>query len=285
MRLISELETDLEYEDFRLRGELALKAEDWSAARNVAREMRAMGGTIEQGEAARIEGAILARTGKVAKAGERFDEAIRLVGPYARYSIAQIYHDVGYPDLGEALLRGWVEEEPEEPNAHFELGRYLYLIERFDEMEAAMRESFRLDPDHAPSLNFLGYSLAERRNRLAEALELVQRALEVDSWDGAYLDSLGWVYYQMGRLEEAREPLERAAREYPADPVILEHLGDVYHGLGETEMALAAWTRALDSGGADDEALSAKIAAFGDESARQDDAETALRPTDRPIGP
>ena len=88
---------------------------------------------------------------------------------------------------------------------------------------------------------------------------MIERALEVDEWNGAYLDSLGWVYYQLGRHEDAREPLERAARELPRDPTVLEHLGDLYLTLGERENALTAWGRALEADPADPRLLRGKI--------------------------
>ena len=130
---------------------------------------------------------------------------------------------------------------------------------RRSRIKRLLREAFRLDPDHAPALNFLGYSLAERSLRLDEALALIQRALTLDGSNGAYLDSLGWVYYQMGRYLEARDPLERAAREYPHDGTVLEHLGDLYMKIGEVDMALAAWGRALVAGPEDETALRMKV--------------------------
>ena len=84
--------------------------------------------------------------------------------------------------------------------------------------------------------------------------------MRVDAWDGAYLDSLGWVYYQLGLYGDARGPLERAAREYPKDPVILDHLGDLYARVGEWELAVAAWSRALDTEPETADTLRSKIA-------------------------
>jgi tetratricopeptide (TPR) repeat protein len=87
---------------------------------------------------------------------------------------------------------------------------------------------------------------------LDEAVGLVRRAVELDPDNGAYLDSLGWGYYQQGRHAEARTELERAA-ELEEDATIFEHLGDVYRALGETEAARGAYRRALELE-ADDEA-------------------------------
>jgi Flp pilus assembly protein TadD len=71
-------------------------------------------------------------------------------------------------------------------------------------------------------------------------------ALEPDN--GAYVDSLGWTYYQLGRHEQARGYLERAARLEPTDATLQEHLGDVYVALGQNDRARKAYGRALELG-------------------------------------
>lgn len=173
--------------------------------------------------------------------------------------MAEVYREGGRTHEGLKLLRAWAVAEPELADARFHLGVYLYALERLDEAEKELREAFRLDPEHDRALNFLGYSLAERKIHLEEALAMIERALEVDAWNGAYLDSLGWVYHQMGRYEEALQPLERAARELPKDATVLEHLGDVYLSLGERQGAVTAWNRALVAGAPDAEGLRVKI--------------------------
>jgi Flp pilus assembly protein TadD len=117
---------------------------------------------------------------------------------------------------------------------------------RFTEAEVELREAIRLDPRSAEALNYLGYSLADRGERLDEALELIRGALAIDPWNGAYLDSLGWVYLKSGRLEDARDPLERAAREFPKDATVIEHLGDYYDRTGDAARAKTFWKRALE---------------------------------------
>ena len=72
--------------------------------------------------------------------------------------------------------------------------------------------------------------------------------MALDPDNGAYVDSLGWTYYQLGRPEQARDYLERAARLEPEDATLQEHLGDVYVALGQTERARQAYQRALEIG-------------------------------------
>ncbi len=256
-RVFGDLEHNANAESYELEAELAIAEENWDVARQAARLLRETG---RSGSAARLEGEVLARQGKFGKAEPLFAEAVRELGPYYRYGVALLYIELDRADEAEAWVRGWVDRQPNEADAHFDLGRLLYSLERLDEAETYLRKAFELDPAHSAALNFLGYSMAERGDRLDEAKALIERALVIDSHDGAYLDSLGWVYFQMGQFDEAREPLERAAREYPSDPIILDHLGDLYSGLGEMELARAAWSRALESTPADPEAIRTKIA-------------------------
>lgn len=130
--------------------------------------------------------------------------------------------------------------------ALFWLGAAYERTGRHAEAERRFRSFLAEQPDSAPALNYLGYMWAELGQNLDEAVELVERAISLDPDNGAYIDSLGWAYYQMGRYEEARTELERAAELVGDDPVVLEHLGDVYSALGASREAADAYRRALD---------------------------------------
>ena len=134
--------------------------------------------------------------------------------------------------------------------------------ERVGRHAAAEREFRRLlaaRPDFAPALNYLGYMWAERGVNLPEALELVRKAVDLDPDNGAYVDSLGWAYYQLGRYEDARGHLERAATLVNDDSIVLEHLGDLYRAVGELELARLNYQRALDLAGENVEEVRRKL--------------------------
>jgi tetratricopeptide (TPR) repeat protein len=281
-KLVEELEQSERPEVLEITANLAIAREQWSNARQAVRRLRSAG---EVGVSAYLEGEVLVKSGRWNKAAERFEEAITELGAFTRVRAAEIYLAADRIEGGEALLRSWVEAEPGNAGARYYLGSYLYRTDRFEQAEAALREAFRLNPTHAPALNFLGYSLAERNDRLEEALILIQRALSVDGWNGAYLDSLGWVYFQMGRYAEARDPLERAAREYPNDGTVLEHLGDLYQQLGEPELARAAWARALDAGAENEENLRGKLELAEEAAARATEPESSAAETLGESGP
>ncbi|GIX35258.1 MAG: membrane protein [Lysobacteraceae bacterium] len=126
-------------------------------------------------------------------------------------------------------------------------GRALALerLKRFDAAEADLRLILMQDPSHADALNALGYMLAERGVRLAEAEELIRKALEHRPEQPAILDSLGWVLFRQGKAEEALPPLRRAFELQP-DPEVAAHLGEVLWALGQKDEARGIWRRGLE---------------------------------------
>lgn len=111
-----------------------------------------------------------------------------------------------------------------------------------------LKKSIDLHPeDSAEACNYLGYMWADRGENLIEAEQLIKRALEQDPENGAYIDSLGWVYFKQARYEEALAELLRAERLISKpDPVVLEHIGDAYEKLGKTVQAVQYWRKAME---------------------------------------
>ena len=97
----------------------------------------------------------------------------------------------------------------------------------------------------AEASNYLGYMWVDRNLNLDEAGSMIKKALEIEPDNGAYLDSLGWVYYQQGKLNDAEAPLLRAIEKIGDDPTVHDHLADVYLKMGKTKDAIAQWQMAL----------------------------------------
>jgi tetratricopeptide (TPR) repeat protein len=87
--------------------------------------------------------------------------------------------------------------------------------------------------------------LADRNVRLDEAHELIQRAVDAEPNNGAYLDSLGWVLYRQGKLSDAETYLRRALERFSKDPTVHDHLGDVYAREGKLKEAITHWQNSL----------------------------------------
>lgn len=111
--------------------------------------------------------------------------------------------------------------------------------------EADFRKALELNPGHPQVLNYLGYSLVEKRENLDEALELIEQAVAASPNSGYIIDSLGWALYRLGRYEEAVPHMEKAVELMAVDPVVNDHLGDVYWAVGRIREAEFQWARAL----------------------------------------
>ena len=112
--------------------------------------------------------------------------------------------------------------------------------------EDDLKKAVALAPEEATTLNYLGYSWAERGENLEEAFRLIEKAVELEPGSGAITDSLGWAHYQRGDYEIAVGHLETAASLEPSDPTITDHLGDVYWRLGRPIEAKYEWRRVLE---------------------------------------
>jgi len=120
--------------------------------------------------------------------------------------------------------------------------------ERKKDYEAAekwLRKTIEAQPKHHPAMNYLSYTWADRGVNLKEALEMIEKALELEPDNTAYMDTLGWTYFRMGRYNEALAEIDRALKTDPNEPEILQHRGDILEKLGRSAEAREAWEKAL----------------------------------------
>jgi len=163
-------------------------------------------------------------------------------------ALAQLYEKAKrYPDMGKALdaAEKLAQGEDDKETIYFMRGAMYERMKQYDQSEAAFRKVLVINPDNAEALNYLGYMLADRNVRLEEAQKLIQKALDQVPNNGAFLDSLGWVYFRQGKLTEAQDMLVQAIERIGDDPTVHDHLGDVYFKLGKTKDAVAQWQASL----------------------------------------
>lgn len=161
-------------------------------------------------------------------------------------TVAEAYMQAGQNAAAIELLKNAAAARPEEVDLQFQLGS---VLERAGDRKAAEKTFqgvLEKNPDHAPTLNYLGYMWAEGSVNLEKAHEMLTRAVGQEPTNGAYVDSLGWVYFRLGQLDLAEKYLTDAARLMPRDPTVHEHLGDVLAARGERDRALASYRTALD---------------------------------------
>ncbi|RJO64629.1 MAG: tetratricopeptide repeat protein [Candidatus Omnitrophota bacterium] len=144
----------------------------------------------------------------------------------------------------EKTYRSILALAPDDNEAHFYLGSvYSELGNNAGAIEE-LKQALQLKADYHEALNFLGYLYVEQNTNLQEAERLIKKAVELQPDNGAYIDSLGWLYFKKGRAKDALKELERA-KDLLSDPVIYDHLGDVYFKLNDFKNAKTSWQESL----------------------------------------
>ena len=142
------------------------------------------------------------------------------------------------------ILDAAVEVDKNNPELLYARGNLYWQMQRHTESEQDLRKVMQLKPDSAAAYNALGYSLADRNQRLPEARELITKALEIDPDNSAIQDSMGWVEYRLGNLPQALIWLKQAY-ESAREAEIAAHYGEVLWISGETEQARSIWAEGL----------------------------------------
>jgi tetratricopeptide (TPR) repeat protein len=169
--------------------------------------------------------------------------------PVLLYLLAESQRQAKDLDAALATAQKLIADSPDDVRGLHVLSLVLQDTGDVKGAEKALRDLIARDPLDANALNSLGYMLAERGERLDEAVALVQRALAIEPGNPSYLDSLGWAYFQQGRIDLADPPLTEAADKLKTSSVVQDHLGDLRFKQRRFADAAAAWERALGGDG------------------------------------
>jgi tetratricopeptide (TPR) repeat protein len=186
---------------------------------------------------------VLAKQGKLAEARAGLQQAaarnsqqrIQLV-----LAEAQLLRDANQPKAAFDLVGQALDRVPNNPDLLYDYAMLAEKVERVDVLESSLRKLIEIRPENAHAYNALGYSLADRNQRLPEAQELIEKALKLAPDDSFIIDSMGWVLYRRGQLKDSLAYLRRAYAGRP-DPEIAAHLGEVLWALGERSEAERVW--------------------------------------------
>ena len=187
----------------------------------------------------------LMRAGQVEKAKQLAAVQAKL-GPRNAITVAEAYIQAGDNAAAVDLMKSAAAARPDDNDLQFQLGSVYERAGDRKAAEKAFQAILEKTPDHAPTLNYLGYMWAEGGVNLEKAHEMLTRAVGQDPNNGAYIDSLGWVYFRLGKLDLAEKYLTDATRLLPRDATVHEHLADVVAMRGERERALQLYRTALD---------------------------------------
>jgi tetratricopeptide (TPR) repeat protein len=207
--------------------------------------------TVSQGEQyigaqSRYAG-ILAKQGKLPEARKHLQEAsasdlqqrVQLTQAEAQLLRDANAYQEAFDVLGQALAK-----MPNYPDLLYDHAMAAEKVNRLDILESNLKQLIKLRPDHAHAHNALGYTLADRNQRIAEAYSLIETALKLAPDDPFIQDSMGWVLFRMGRNQEGLDYLQRAFKQRP-DPEIAAHLGEVLWVLDQRDEAKRIWAESL----------------------------------------
>jgi tetratricopeptide (TPR) repeat protein len=194
---------------------------------------------------------VLFRAGRERDATRQLEELAAAPDPLAALAAAEAYQRLekyadSIPVLEKLAGTGAKLQPPSGKAAHFLLAAAYERTGKREQAVAEFRQLLGVDPEYHAALNYLGYMYAERGENLEEARKLVEKAVALEPDNGAYVDSLGWVYYRLGRFDDALATLQRATRLETSDGTVQEHLGDVYGAMGKRDRAGEAYRRALE---------------------------------------
>ena len=157
---------------------------------------------------------------------------------------AQLLRDADEAGDAFTVLEQALKKQPDQPELLYDLALTAEKLGRFKTSEQTLRKVIKLQPDYAHAYNALGYSLADRNERLPEARKLIEKALQLRPNDSYIIDSMGWVMYRQGDLMSAADYLRRAY-DSQHDAEIGAHLGEVLWVQGKHDEARRVWDEAL----------------------------------------
>ena len=187
----------------------------------------------------------------------RIDEGIRNLQKLTRgtdedlgilSTMTSIYERARKWDQAQDVVNTAIRRFPADVNVYLLQGSLYEQQKKFNEAEKAFRKALEIEKDSPAVLNYLGYILADRGQKLQEALAMLHKAVEKEPTNGAYLDSLGWAYFRMNQLERAEEHLTRALIFAGNNATIHDHMGDLYFKTMRYEQARIEWNKTLAIG-------------------------------------
>lgn len=198
---------------------------------------------------ARIRIAVIhARAGDLERAREMLHR-LRGEGPenaIVLYMVeAEILDSVGRLDEALNVFDTALNVFPDDEDLLYARALMAVKGDRIDEAERDLRRIIERDPEHADALNALGYTLADRTDRFAEAKVYIEKAYALKPEEPAILDSMGWIHHRLGDHETALTYL-RQALDLMSDGEIAAHLGEVLWAMDRREEAWAVWNAALE---------------------------------------
>ena len=166
------------------------------------------------------------------------------------YEMANFYNDNKYYEKAiehySVALKKIDKSNSLIPTILYRRGTCYERINNWKKAEEDLEKSLEIKPNQAFVLNYLAYTWTEKKININVALEMLNRATELEEDNGYILDSLGWAHYVNKDYINAEYFLRQAVELMPSESVISDHYADTLWQLNKPIQARYFWKQVLD---------------------------------------
>ncbi len=236
-------------DDFRAPfslGRIYLQEQNWELAEKYVKSSIELNEEFEYGWM--YLGFIYVRMARLPEAEATFKKAVELFPDVARlhYLLGSVLQQQQKTDEAILPLEKALDLEPDNLDAMSALAMIYDGKKLFFKSDSLYEEALSKNPDDPLLLNNYSYSLSERGIKLDAAKQMSEKAVAADSTNGAYLDTLGWIYFKLGNYQTALKYISRATEVRDNSAEVWEHLGDVFEKLNDPETARKHWQKSWE---------------------------------------
>jgi tetratricopeptide (TPR) repeat protein len=195
-----------------------------------------------------IHARLLAQMGKTEEATKSVNKALEIDPDFApALEVAgRFAQQQGRLEEALELFDRAAAADPENAEYQYSSSVVAMHLGRPDESIARLRKVVSLSPGHVGATNDLAWRLAESGQELDLALDLANRATQLDRGPET-LDTLGWVQLKRGNAAGASDSFEASLERRPDSPSVRYRLALAQAKKGDDVGARESLTKALDS--------------------------------------
>lgn len=193
-------------------------------------------------------GFIYLRNQKLEAAENHFKKAVTALpdDPHINYLLGSVLNQRHKSDEAVIYLEKCLELDPNYADALGTLAMIYDDKKVYTKSDSLYQAALATRPNDPLLMNNYSYSLSVRGLNLELAMEMAQKAVAADSTNGAYLDTLGWIYFKLGDYPNALMYILKAVKYRDNSAEVMEHLGDVYEKMNDLENARLYWQKSLE---------------------------------------
>lgn len=143
-----------------------------------------------------------------------------------------------------AKLQQQLSRTPDDPELHYELGRYYLQTKQANAAESAFQHALQLVPEHPQILMQLG-NVASLRGDETLAADFFRRSLAQDKQQADVHFNLANSLRKLGQTALAIQHYQQSLQLDPQDAECHNNLGNAYREQGQLDLAVASYARAL----------------------------------------